>query len=150
MLRGGAILRAREVFRCSRPKAGTPWENGIGIRNSSIKTSAFSEVPNTRILIGEPGFDNPSPPTGVPFPPSSLPARYPFSLRSRHRQRIKPTVDGRHSVSLIALINKGQSRRTETEVDARRGREKANDPTRFPAVSRGLKDHIRGDDVWRI
>lgn len=43
-------------------------ENDIEIRKSSIKMSAFSEVPNTRVLIGEPGFDNPSHPFLRPFP----------------------------------------------------------------------------------
>lgn len=41
-------------------EGGRDCESGIEIRKSSIKMSAFSEVlRNTRVLIGEPGFDNP-------------------------------------------------------------------------------------------
>lgn len=66
-----------KIFRCPfrylRTKGGRDCESGIEIRKSSIKTSAFSEVlRNTRVLIGEPGFDNPfypflSPPAPPPF-----------------------------------------------------------------------------------
>lgn len=42
----------------------------------------------------------------IRFPAYILPER---TVGSRHRHGRKPTVDARHSVSLIALINKGQS-----------------------------------------
>lgn len=66
---------------------------------------------NVRFSRCEFGIDNPLRANclrewWIRFPAYILPER---TAGSRHRHGRKPTVDARHSVSLIALINKGQS-----------------------------------------